>query len=156
MEDIKQELKSIKYLDFKINSSIEELERLKFYQDLLKGIDYRMDKVQNSSKSDMSDAIIKIVDLEQNINSDITRLVEKKKVLKSKIDKLEPIMYQIMYLRYFKYYTWSVIATELFYCEGYIKKLHGLALEILRKEVTKSILLLLNITSWHDTMILWN
>ena len=54
MEDIKQELKSIKYLDFKINSSIEELERLKFYQDLLKGIDYRMDKVQNSSKSDMS------------------------------------------------------------------------------------------------------
>lgn len=139
MEDIKQELKSIKYLDFKINSSIEELERLKFYQDLLKGIDYRMDKVQNFSKSDMSDAIIKIVDLEQNINSDITRLVEKKKVLKSKIDKLEPIMYQIMYLRYFKYYTWSVIATELFYCEGYIKKLHGLALEILRKEVTKSI-----------------
>ena len=139
MEDIKQELKSIKYLDFKINSSIEELERLKFYQDLLKGIDYRMDKVQNSSKSDMSDAIIKIVDLEQNINSDITRLVEKKKVLKSKIDKLEPIMYQIMYLRYFKYYTWSVISTELFYCEGYIKKLHGLALEILRKEVTKSI-----------------
>lgn len=139
MEDIKQELKSIKYLDFKINSSIEELERLKFYQDLLKGIDYRMDKVQNSSKSDMSDAIIKIVDLEQNINFDITRLVEKKKVLKSKIDKLEPIMYQIMYLRYFKYYTWSVIATELFYCEGYIKKLHGLALEILRKEVTKSI-----------------
>lgn len=139
MEDIKQELKSIKYLDFKINSSIEELERLKFYQDLLKGIDYRMDKVQNSSKSDMSDAIIKIVDLEQNINSDITRLVEKKKVLKSKIDKLEPIMYQIMYLRYFKYYTWSVIATELFYCEGYIKKLHGLALEILRKEVIKSI-----------------
>ena len=138
MEDIKQELKSIKYLDFKINSSIEELERLKFYQDLLKGIDYRME-VQNSSKSDMSDAIIKIVDLEQNINSDITRLVEKKKVLKSKIDKLEPIMYQIMYLRYFKYYTWSVIATELFYCEGYIKKLHGLALEILRKEVTKSI-----------------
>lgn len=139
MEDIKQELKSIKYLDFKINSSIEELERLKFYQDLLKGIDYRMDKVQNSSKGDMSDAIIKIVDLEQSINSDITRLVEKKKILKSKIDKLEPIMYQIMYLRYFKYYTWSVIATELFYCEGYIKKLHGLALEILRKEVTKSI-----------------
>lgn len=139
MEDIKQELKSIKYLDFKINSSIEELERLKFYQDLLKGIDYRMDKVQNSSKTDMSDAIIKIVDLEQSINSDITRLVEKKKILKSKIDKLEPIMYQIMYLRYFKYYTWSVIAAELFYCEGYIKKLHGLALEILRKEVTKSI-----------------
>ena len=34
MEDIKQELKEIKYLDFKINSSIEELERLKFYQDL--------------------------------------------------------------------------------------------------------------------------
>lgn len=139
MEDIKQELKSIKYLDFKINSSIEELERLKFYQDLLKGIDYRMDKVQNSSKGDMSDTIIKIVDLEQSINSDITRLVEKKKILKSKIDKLEPIMYQIMYLRYFKFYTWSVIATELFYCEGYIKKLHGLALEILRKEVTKSI-----------------
>lgn len=138
MEDIKQELKNIKYLDFKINSSIEELERLKFYQDLLKGIDYRMDKVQNSSTSDMSDAIIKIVDLEESIKKNISILVEKKKILKSKIDTLEPTMYQILYLRYFKYYQWSVIANELFYCEGYIKKLHGIALEILRKEVTKS------------------
>nr|DAK35270.1 MAG TPA: Protein of unknown function (DUF722) [Caudoviricetes sp.]DAX74404.1 MAG TPA: Protein of unknown function (DUF722) [Caudoviricetes sp.] len=138
MEDIKQELKNIKYLDFKINSSIEELERLKFYQDLLKGIDYRMDKVQNSSTSDMSDAIIKIVDLEESIKKNISILVEKKKILKSKIDTLEPTMYQILYLRYFKYYQWSVIANELYYCEGYIKKLHGIALEILRKEVTKS------------------
>nr|DAX92855.1 MAG TPA: Protein of unknown function (DUF1492) [Caudoviricetes sp.] len=138
MEDIKQELKEIKYLDFKINSSIEELERLKFYQDLLKGIDYRMDKVQNSSTSDMSDAIIKIVDLEESIKKNISILVEKKKILKSKIDTLEPTMYQILYLRYFKYYQWSVIANELYYCEGYIKKLHGIALEILRKEVTKS------------------
>lgn len=138
MEDIKQELKNIKYLDFKINSSIEELERLKFYQDLLKGIDYRMDKAQNSSTSDMSDAIIKIVDLEESIKKNISILVEKKKILKSKIDTLEPTMYQILYLRYFKYYQWSVIANELYYCEGYIKKLHGIALEILRKEVTKS------------------
>lgn len=138
MEDIKQELKEIKYLDFKINSSIEELERLKFYQDLLKGIDYRMDKVQNSNTSDMSDAIIKIVDLEESIKKNISILVEKKKILKSKIDTLEPTMYQILYLRYFKYYQWSVIANELYYCEGYIKKLHGIALEILRKEVTKS------------------
>ena len=138
MEDIKQELKEIKYLDFKINSSIEELERLKFYQDLLKGIDYRMDKVQNSSTSDMSDAIIKIVDLEESIKKNISILVEKKKILKSKIDTLEPTMYQILYLRYFKYYQWSVIANKLYYCEGYIKKLHGIALEILRKEVTKS------------------
>lgn len=138
MEDIKQELKEIKYLDFKINSSIEELERLKFYQDLLKGIDYRMDKVQNSNTSDMSDTIIKIVDLEESIKKNISILVEKKKILKSKIDTLEPTMYQILYLRYFKYYQWSVIAAELFYCEGYIKKLHGIALEILRKEVTKS------------------
>ena len=130
MEDIKQELKNIKYLDFKINSSIEELERLKFYQDLLKGIDYRMDKVQNSSTSDMSDAIIKIVDLEESIKKNISILVEKKKILKSKIDTLEPTMYQILYLRYFKYYQWSVIANELYYCEGYIKKLHGIALEM--------------------------
>ncbi len=69
MVDIKQELKNIKYLDFKINSEIKELEKLKIYEDILKGIDYRMDKVQNSNKSDISDTIVKIVDLEENIKN---------------------------------------------------------------------------------------
>jgi hypothetical protein len=136
MEDIKQELKNIKYLEInKIHGKKAHIVKVRI---VLKGIDYRMDKVQNSSTSDMSDAIIKIVDLEESIKKNISILVEKKKILKSKIDALEPTMYQILYLRYFKYYQWSVIANELFYCEGYIKKLHGIALEILRKEVTKS------------------
>ena len=138
MGDIKQELKNIKYLDFKINSEIKELEKLKIYEDILKGIDYRMDKVQNSNTSDISDTIVKIVDLEEIIKKNISILVEKKKILKSKIDTLEPTMYQILYLRYFKYLSWSEISLQIYYSEGYIKKLHGIALEILRKNVTKS------------------
>ncbi len=138
MGDIKQELKNIKYLDFKINSSIEELERLKSYQDLLKGIDYTKDKVQSSNKFDISDTIIKIVDLELQISKDINTLIKKKNELKFQIAILEPTMYQILYLRYFKYLSWSEISSQIYYSEGYVKKLHGIALEILRKEVTKS------------------
>lgn len=138
MGDIKQELKNIKYLDFKINSSIEELERLKSYQDLLKGIDYTKDKVQSSNKFDISDTIIKIVDLELQISKDINTLIKKKNELKFQIAILEPTMYQILYLRYFKYLSWSEISSQIYYSEGYIKKLHGVALEILRKKVTKS------------------
>lgn len=138
MGDIKQELKNIKYLDFKINSSIEELERLKSYQDLLKGIDYTKDKVQSSNKFDISDTIIKIVDLELQISKDINTLIKKKNELKFQIAILEPTMYQILYLRYFKYLSWYEISSQIYYSEGYIKKLHGIALEILRKKVTKS------------------
>ncbi len=138
MGDIKQELKNIKYLDFKINSSIEELERLKSYQDLLKGIDYTKDKVQSSNKFDISDTIIKIVDLELQISKDINTLIKKKNELKFQIAILEPTMYQILYLRYFKYLSWSEISSQIYYSEGYIKKLHGIALEILRKNVMKS------------------
>ncbi|KXB46613.1 hypothetical protein HMPREF3188_00688 [Tissierellia bacterium KA00581] len=138
MGDIKQELKNIKYLDFKINSSIEELERLKSYQDLLKGIDYTKDKVQSSNKFDISDTIIKIVDLELQISKDINTLIKKKNELKFQIAILEPTMYQILYLRYFKYLSWSEISSQIYYSEGYVKKLHCIALEILRKEVTKS------------------
>lgn len=138
MVDIKQELKNIKYLDFKIKSEIKELEKLKIYEDILKGIDYRMDKVQNSNTSDISDTIVKIVDLEESIKKNISILVEKKKILKSKIDTLEPTMYQILYLKYFEYLSWYEISSQIYYSEGYIKKLHGIALEILRKKVTKS------------------
>ncbi|WP_288867915.1 hypothetical protein [uncultured Parvimonas sp.] len=137
MVDIKQELKNIKYLDFKIKSEIKELEKLKIYEDILKGIDYRMDKVQNSNKSDISDTIVKIVDLEENIKKNISILVEKKNELKSKITILEPTMCKIMYLRYFEYLSWYEISSQIYYSEGYIKKLHGIALEILRKNVTK-------------------
>lgn len=138
MVDIKQELKNIKYLDFKINSEIKELEKLKIYEDILKGIDYSKDKVQNSNTSDISDTIVKIVDLEESIKKNISILVEKKNKLKSQITILEPTMYQILYLRYFKYLSWSEISSQIYYSEGYIKKLHGIALEILRKKVTKS------------------
>lgn len=137
MVDIKQELKNIKYLDFKIKSEIKELEKLKIYEDILKGIDYRMDKVQNSNTSDISDTIVKIVDLEENIKKNISILVEKKNKLKSQITILEPTMCKIMYLRYFEYLSWSEISSQIYYSEGYIKKLHGIALEILRKNVTK-------------------
>ncbi len=46
-------------------------------------------------------------------------------------------MCKIMYLRYFEYLSWSEISSQIYYSEGYIKKLHGIALEILRKNVTK-------------------
>lgn len=133
MSDIKQELKTIKYLDFKIEHNLQELQNLKLYQDILKGIDYSLEKIQSSNRMDISDTIIKIVDLETQINDDIKRLLDKKELLKAKIDTLKPLMYQVMYLRYFKYYSWSVVAKELYYCEEYVRKIHGIALEILRK-----------------------
>lgn len=134
MRDIKDELKEIEYLDFKINESLKELEQLRHYTDVLKGLDYSRERVKSSNRSDVADTIVKIVDLENLINRDIDRLINKKSVLKSKIGTLEPKLYQILYLRYFKFYRWYSVAAELNYDLDYVKKLHGIALQRLRRK----------------------
>ena len=78
----------------------------------------------------MEDAIIKIIDLENEINQDMMRLVELKKDIIRRIKAVESAELQtILELRYLSYMRWEEIAIELGYGIDNVFRLHRNALD---------------------------
>jgi len=74
--------------------------------------------------------IIHLVDLKNEINSDISRLVELKSEIKNTINQVENITYRtLLELRYLHYKRWHEIAAILHYESKYIFRLHNMALK---------------------------
>ena len=89
-----------------------------------------MPKSPNRDGSRMEDAIIKIIDLENEINQDMMRLVELKKDIIRRIKAVESAELQtILELRYLSYMRWEEIAIELGYGIDNVFRLHRNALD---------------------------
>lgn len=89
-----------------------------------------MPKSPNKGGSRMEDAIIKIIDLESEINKDMMQLVELKKDIIRRIKAVESAELQtILELRYLSYMRWEEIAIELGYGIDNIYYLHRKALD---------------------------
>ena len=127
--NIKEYLSQAKYLDAQIDSKLRQMTRLRSlatkYTSTITGMPH--------SKSDtcsMENSIIKLIDLENEINAEIDKLVNLKeeimKVIKC-VDKLEHRM--ILEKRYIDFKSWDRIASEMFFNRRYVHKLHGRALE---------------------------
>lgn len=78
----------------------------------------------------MEDCIAKIVDLENEVNRDISRLIELKRKIMAVIKLVEHPEYQtLLELRYLCFKTWEETAVAMGYDLRYVHKLHGRALE---------------------------
>ena len=89
-----------------------------------------MPKSPNRDGSRMEDAIIKIIDLESEINKDMMKLVELKKDIIRRIKAVESAELQtILELRYLSYMRWEEIAIELGYGIDNVYHLHRKALD---------------------------
>ena len=89
-----------------------------------------MPKSPNRDGSRMEDAIIKIIDLENEINQDMMKLVELKKDIIRRIKAVESAELQtILELRYLSYMRWEEIAIELGYGIDNVFRLHRNALD---------------------------
>ncbi len=89
-----------------------------------------MPKNPNHGGSRMEDAIIKIIDLESEINRDMIQLVELKKDIIDRIKAVESTELQtVLELRYLSYMRWEEIAIELGYGIDNIFRLHRNALD---------------------------
>ena len=78
----------------------------------------------------MEDAIIKIIDLENEINQDMMKLVELKKDIIRRVKAVESAELQtILELRYLSYMRWEEIAIELGYGIDNVFRLHRNALD---------------------------
>ncbi len=81
----------------------------------------------------MEGVIVKIIDLEHEIDEEIDRLVDLKQEIVSLIKKVKNPEYQtLLELRYLNFKTWEQIATEMHYSIQHTFRIHDKALSLLR------------------------
>ena len=85
----------------------------------------------NRGSSTMADVVVKIVDLQHEINDDIDRLVDLKREIITVIKSVTNVEYQIILeKRYLCFHTWEQIAVDMHYSGKWVKNLHERALEV--------------------------
>lgn len=125
-------LDNIRKLDKAINSKLETLEQLKALATKVT-VSYS-EKVQTSKVSDNSEIICKIMDLQNEINEDIDKLVDGKREQIAKINKIDNITYRtILTHRYINCLTLEEIAVKMEFTYRWICKLHGRAVRALNE-----------------------
>ena len=87
-------------------------------------------KAATPNPHSMEDTICKMVDMENEINEDIDRLVDLKAEIMRRIKCVENTEYQtLLELRYLCFKRWEDVAAEMGYDLRYVYKLHDQALE---------------------------
>lgn len=129
----KEELKHIIDLDRRIDSKIRQLESLKQMQGSLSAIDYSKDKVQTSVTSSLENSVVKIVDLQIEINKDIDELVDMKNEARMLINEVKGIEGTVLEMRYLECMKWEEVAYRLNYSIQGIYKIHGQALQSMKE-----------------------
>ena len=88
-------------------------------------------------RSPMENAIVKLIDLEHEINSDIDMLVDMKREIAVVISKLSSPSHKILLeLRYLEGKTWDEIAKAMDYDLRWIYRLHGKALKEIEVQIS--------------------
>lgn len=129
----KEYLSQAFHIDQRINSKLEQVMKLRETSTKATATLSDMPRSDTPNVHRLEDTICKIIDLENEINHDIDKLVDLKREAREVIGQLsDPDQQLILELRYLCYKTWEEIADELGYCPSNIYRLHGRALEILR------------------------
>lgn len=130
-----QYLKEIRRIDAKIDAKLEELERLNA---LITKTTVAMggERVQTSGNpAKMENAVTKAVDLKDEINAEIDRLIDYKAEAIALIDSAcDADSIRLLHSRYLQYKTWETIAVEMRYTYQWVSDgLHKRALSQLQK-----------------------
>lgn len=139
----KEYLSQALWLDQRINSKLEQLETLRALA-MKVTANLTEEKVSggNNTKSHMENTVVKIIDLENEINEDIDRLVDIKADIMETINQVDdPIKQIILEMRYINGKTWEDVARELRFDRRWVLRLHGGALKEIEgklKYATKS------------------
>lgn len=126
----KEYLKQAFYLDKRINSKLEQVESLNALATKATSTLSDMPKDPNRGTSRLGDTIAKIIDLQEEINKDIDKLVDLKAELVGTIKIIDNKELQlILEKRYLCFETWEKIAVEMSYDIRHIHRLHNLGLK---------------------------
>jgi len=127
----KEYLSQAIWLDQMIDSKLEQLATLKSLS-MKVTTSFTQEKISggNIEKSKMENTIVKVIDLEHEINEDIDRFVDLKRDIQDTINKMENINYQLLLeMRYLSGKNWEEIAEQLNYNNRTVFKVHGRALK---------------------------
>lgn len=101
-------------LDKRIDSKIEQIKSLNLLATKCTTTLSDMPKSQSISNSRLEDTVVKIVDLQEEINRDIDSLVDLKRDIVRTIKSVQNPEYQIILeLRYLCFKTWEEIAVQM-------------------------------------------
>jgi len=116
-------------LDKRIDSKLLRKERLQS-QAMKVTASYQLDKVSSTHvRSQMENSTVKIIDLENEINSDIDRLLQIKTELSRFIARVDdPAQKLILELRYLDGLSWEDVSTTLGYNLRWVFRIHRKAL----------------------------
>lgn len=126
----KEYLSQARFLDDRINSKIQQISSLNELATKCTATISDMPHSPNSGGSTMADAVCKIVDLQEEINKDIDRLVDLKREIMGVIKAVPNVEYQtILEKRYLCFISWEQIAVDMNYSMQHIHRMHSSALK---------------------------
>lgn len=128
----KEYLQQLQRLDTMINQKIKELGDLRLMSQSVGGIDYSKERVQSSPSGDAPfvKPVLRMIELEQEINAEIDRFVDAKHEIINQIQALQnPKHIDILYKHYAEFKRLEIVAVEMNFTYQYIVELHGTALK---------------------------
>lgn len=128
----KEYLQQLQRLDTMINQKIKELGDLRLMSQSVSGIDYSKERVQSSPSGDAPfvKPVLRMIELEQEINAEIDRFVDEKHEIINQIQALQnPKHIDILYKHYVEFKRLEIVAVEMNFTYQYIVELHGTALK---------------------------
>ena len=122
---IKEYLGKAYRLDQRINSKLEQIESLNELATKASTTLTGMPRNSNGATSRMEDVIVKIIDLQTEINNDIDELVDLKSEIVRLIKEVDNYEYQtLLEKRYLCFNTWEQIAVDMDYSIQQIGRAH--------------------------------
>ena len=130
---VKEFLNKIRHIDAMIDCKRDQIKDLR---DTLTSISCPMgEKVQSTLDPDkFTNPVSKIIELEKEINDDIDKLIDLKRIARKAIEQLDnEVEKMVLYKRYFENKTFEQISVELNYSWRRIHQFHGDALKKLER-----------------------
>ncbi len=129
----KEYLSQAFYLDKRIQTKERQLDRLRAHAVYVSPHISDMPKTPRAHQSAMEEALVKIMDLETEISTGITVLMQLKSNIAQAIKGINSMECEtILEMRYLTFLSWEEIAAQLGYSQDYIYHLHRKALALVR------------------------
>ena len=126
----KEYLSQARLLDTRINAKIQQVAALNDLATSTTATLSGMPHSPNRGSSKMADAVVKIVDLQHEINHDIDELVDLKQEITRRIKSIPNTEFQlVLEKRYLCFMPWEQIAVDMGYSIQHIYRLHDWALQ---------------------------
>ena len=133
----KEYLQQLERLNLLIQQKMKEQHDLEEMSKCVRAIDYSKDRVSSSCSGDAPfvNPVLKIVQLEQEINAEIDKYVDMKHTIINQIQQLPNTQHvKILYERYVQEHTFEQIAVNMNSSIRSVYNLHGQALQVFQKK----------------------